>query len=190
MNKHSRGDHETMTKATAHLGAWVKGISFFPSMHALRTALPMLQAFLIMAIIICLPLIIVMSTYDLKVVMMISFGLFTLHMLSFWWELARWMDSSLISALYNNPFYIPMSESSFFNAPLSQQVLQIVMAAMFSLLPALFFVAMSWAGYALGRGMDGMLSSGTNPVKEAGAAGGNAVITGGKMTTRGGGKGK
>jgi len=88
----SRGKSEGTTKIMVSLGTSLKGVSFFPSMHALRTALPMLQAFLIMAIIICLPLIIVMSTYDLKVVMMTSFGLFTLHMLSFWWELARWLD--------------------------------------------------------------------------------------------------
>jgi len=187
----SRGQIEGTTKMMAHLGTFLKGMSLFPSMHALRTALPMLQAFLIMAIIICLPLIIVMSTYDLKVVMMTSFGLFTLHMLSFWWELARWLDSSLISALYNNPFHGVRTEHWFITAPLSQQVLQLVIGVMFIVLPGLFFVAMSWAGYALGRGMDGMLTGGTGPAKEAGATGGDAAAKAGKaVVSRGISKGK
>ncbi len=52
----------------------------------------MVQAFLIMGVIISLPLILLVSTYQLKTVMTVTFALFTLHMLTFWWELARWVE--------------------------------------------------------------------------------------------------
>ena len=61
----------------------------------------MVQAFLTMGIIISLPLILLVSTYQLKTVMTVTFALFTLHMLTFWWELARWVDSSMLDSLYN-----------------------------------------------------------------------------------------
>jgi len=174
----------------ASFGATLKGISFFPSMTALRTALPMLQAFLIMGIIISLPLIIVMSTYNLKVVMMTSFGLFTLHMLTFWWELARWLDSSLQKALYAN---LPLHLFGTPSQTLMNDVIELVIAGMFLVLPGLFFVTMSWAGYALGRGMDSMLGSGTASAQQAGTTGGNEVVNAGKaagkaIATRGKGK--
>jgi len=172
--------------AAAVVGAMLKGASFFPSMQALRMALPMVQAFLIMGIIICLPLIIVMSTYSLKVVMMTSFGLFTLHMLTFWWELARWLDSSLQKALYAN---LPLHLFSSPGETLVDQVVEFVIAGMFLILPGLFFAAMSWAGYALGRSMDGMMTNATTSAQQAGAAGADAAVKGGKaFATRGKGK--
>jgi len=175
-----------MKNVTAVAGLMLKSMSFFPSMNTLRMALPMLQAFLIMGIIISLPLIMVMSTYSLKVVMMTSFGLFTLHMLTFWWELARWLDSSLQKALYAHlPLHLFASPSE----TLLDQVIEFVIAAMFIILPGLFFAAMSWAGYALGRGIDGMLTNGTANAQKAG---GVAADTAGSITksavTRGKGK--
>jgi len=181
------GTLENLTGLLVNMGAAIKSVSFYGGMKTLRIALPMIQAFLIMGIIICLPLIIVMSTYNLKVVMMTSFGLFTLHMLSFWWELASWLDSSLITQLYDKDI---TTISRFLKEPmdatLSAQVINMVMSAMFLLLPGLFFIAMSWAGYALGRGMDGMLSSGSNPARQAGETGGNiATSVGTSVATRG-----
>ncbi len=59
----------------------------------------MVQAFLIMGII-SLPLILLVSTYQLKTVMMVTFALFKLHMRSFWWEVARWVKSTMLDTLY------------------------------------------------------------------------------------------
>jgi len=208
----SRDGKHTLSKATASVGAAFKSLSFFPSITALRSALPMLQAFLIMGLIISLPLIMVLSTYNLKVAMMTSFGLFTLHFMTFWWELARWIDSSVFKTLYGEP---PTAASTavdvvkdvaltptiygLFKAlepmasgeSLIQQLMNFVMSGMFLILPALFFVAMSWAGYAMGRGMDGILTGGAAAAQKAGEAGGNFAVKAGKMVaTRGMSKGK
>ena len=78
------------------------GIGLFPAFDAMRQSLPMVQAFVIMAIIICLPIVTVMSSYDLKVLMLLTFVLLGAYALSFWWELARWIDSYLFDALYNS----------------------------------------------------------------------------------------
>jgi len=184
---HSRGNKQITVKMAADFGAFLKGISFFPSMHALRTALPMIQAFLIMGIIISLPLIMVLSTYSLKGVMMTSFGLLTLHMLSFWWELARWLDSTLIKALYENPYYgISAAPGMLSSESFSATILRMTAATMFLLLPGLFFMAMSWAGYALGRGMEGVMGNASQAASQAGSTGGDTIKDAGKsVLTRG-----
>src|SRR5690606_11837627 len=100
----SRGDslgHRLNNLAT-NSGLALGALGNYASMNALRTALPMIQAFLILATIICLPLVLLISTYQLKVLMTLTFALFTLHMLTFWWELARWVDSSMLDTLYRN----------------------------------------------------------------------------------------
>lgn len=47
-----------------------------------------------MAIIICLPFVMAISIYSFKVAGMATFGLFALWFLTFWWEPARWINST------------------------------------------------------------------------------------------------
>ncbi|EGH35155.1 hypothetical protein PSYJA_41647, partial [Pseudomonas syringae pv. japonica str. M301072] len=55
-------------------------------------AAPMVMAFLKMALIICIPFVLVIGMFDLKVVMTITFAAFALIFVDFWFQLARWMD--------------------------------------------------------------------------------------------------
>ncbi len=58
----------------------------------------MVQAQLQIALVICIPLITLCSAWDVKVVMTLTFVQFALFFLTFWWELARWLDSWLLDA--------------------------------------------------------------------------------------------
>lgn len=161
-------------------------LSNFPALNALRTALPMVQAFLIMGVIISLPLILLVSTYQLKTAMTLTFALFTLHMLTFWWELARWVDSSMLDTLYHqvatsNQLLLTLPTAGFSDGTVSAQVIEYVMGAMFIVLPMLFLAAMSWAGYSVGAGMEGMLSRGTQAAQVAGSRGTSQLASGAKM---------
>jgi hypothetical protein len=145
-------------------------------MNALSAALPMVQAFLIMGVIISLPLILLVSTYQLKTVMTVTFALFTLHMLTFWWELARWVDSSMLDTLYNqvsasNQVLLSLPTSGFMDGTVTAQVIEYVMGAMFLVLPGLFLVAMSWAGYSIGSSLEGMLGSASKAAHGAASKG-------------------
>uniref|UniRef100_A0A1I8A8F9 TraG_N domain-containing protein n=1 Tax=Steinernema glaseri TaxID=37863 RepID=A0A1I8A8F9_9BILA len=71
-----------LNNLATNTGLALGSFSNFPAMNALRTALPMVQAFLIMGTIISLPLVLLISTYQLKALMTITFALFTLHMLT------------------------------------------------------------------------------------------------------------
>jgi hypothetical protein len=174
----SRGDslgHHLNNLAT-NSGLALGALGNYASMNALRTALPMVQAFLILATIICLPLVLLISTYQLKVLMTLTFALFTLHMLTFWWELARWVDSSMLDTLYRNialgdRLLLSIPPAGFEDGTVSAQVIMYVMGAMFIVLPMLFISAMSWAGYTVGSAMQSALHQGSQASHDAGSQG-------------------
>ena len=182
-----RGDSiaQRATNFGTNIGLAMGTLSNYPAMNALRTALPMIQAFLLLGTLICLPLVLLVSTYQLKVLMTLSFVLFTLHMLTFWWELARWVDSSMLDTLYDNVAFgdrllltLPMAGAE--DATVASQVIGYVMGAMFVVLPALFMAAMGWAGYSLGNIAEGMLSKGATSARNAGAQGSEIAMSVGK----------
>jgi TraG-like protein, N-terminal region. len=176
----------TITNVATNLGLGLEGFSFFPKMNAVKTSLPMIQAFLLMAIVICLPLLLVIGTYGLKTLMAVTFGLFALHMCTFWWELARWIDSSMLTALYGDvgiQYRALLSLPTMFanDATVTSAVMEFVMGALFIVLPVVFFTMMSWAGVQVGSGMANAFGNGS---KEAGAAGGKAASTATNVATQ------
>lgn len=186
----SRGDslgHRLNNLAT-NTGLAIGSLSNYASLNALRSALPMIQAFLILATIICLPLILLISTYQLKVLMTLTFALFTLHMLTFWWELARWVDSSMLDTLYRNValgdrLLLTLPSAGLDDGTVTAQVITYVMGAMFIVLPMLFLGAMSWAGYSVGAAMQSTMRAGGQTSHDAGSQGislGMSVIKKGK----------
>lgn len=156
-------------------------LSNFPALNALRTALPMVQAFLLMGVVISLPLILLVSTYQLKTVMTLTFALFTLHMLTFWWELARWVDSSMLGTLYHqvatsDRLLLTLPTAGLSDGTVTAQVIEYVMGAMFIVLPMLFLAAMSWAGYSVGNGIQGMLGNGGKAASESAGKGAGQIL--------------
>ncbi len=86
-------------------GSLAASFAAFPAFDAMRQALPMVHAFMLMAVIIITPLVIVMSGYSLKTLVTLTFVSFALVSLTFWWELARWLDSGYYP-LYMIPVHI------------------------------------------------------------------------------------
>ncbi len=72
----------------------VGAVAAFPAMDVVRQALPMVLALLKMALVICIPLVLVIGTYDLKTVVTVSVVQFALFFVDFWFQLARWIDST------------------------------------------------------------------------------------------------
>ncbi len=44
----------------------------------------------------------VFGVYEFKTAITVTFVIFALNFLTFWWELARWIDSWMMEALYNS----------------------------------------------------------------------------------------
>ncbi len=144
-------------------------LAAFPAFDAMRQALPMVKAVLLMAIVVILPLILAFSAYEIKTVIKLTFVLFALNFLTFWWELARWLDSWLLTALYSSYTHSSFNMAGFQNSS-DDLIMNFVMATMFLVLPAVWMGALTWAGVRIGGTLDGAFKSGTSQVQQAGSS--------------------
>lgn len=159
--------------------AWVP---FQSGMVMIKQALPMVQAIMVMAVAISLPFIMVMSAYSMKAAGVATFGLFALWFLTFWWELARWMDSNLTELVYNSSAGSPTDLEGFVNRLLGAadnafdvMVLQFVQGMMFLVLPAVFMGLLAWSGSKVGGGLSQGISQTTQKSQQMGEKGGQAL---------------
>lgn len=166
-------------RVTAGLGQAVGSLAYFPAMDSVRQAAPMVMAFLKMALIICIPIVLVLGAYDLKVAMTLTFAQFALIFVDFWLQLARWIDSTIMDALYGTGIYKVNNTAPHANFdPIiglsnmqGDMLLNYVMGAMFLILPAFWVTAMSWTGFKVGGVVDG-LSKATKGAADASSEGG------------------
>lgn len=114
----------------------------------------MVQAQLQIALVICIPLITLCSAWDVKVVMTLTFVQFALFFLTFWWELARWLDSWLLDVLYNSDTHSSWNLAGIQNTQ-DDVIINLVMRLMFLVLPTFWLGAMTWAGVALNGALAG-----------------------------------
>lgn len=165
-----------VTRGAADAGLSLGSVGFFPAMDVVRQALPMVLSFLQMALVICIPLVLLMGTYDLRGVVTISCVEFALFFVDFWFQLARWIDSTILDALYGSE----SPHSNFnplmgLNNAFGDMLLNYVMAAMFLILPAFWVTSLTWVGIRAGN-IISHLSDGTAAARNAGGRGANAIL--------------
>ncbi|MCV4640163.1 conjugal transfer protein TraG N-terminal domain-containing protein, partial [Escherichia coli] len=78
---------------------------------------------------------------DVKVVMTLTFVQFALFFLTFWWELARWLDSWLLDVLYNSDTHSSRNLAGIQNTQ-DDVIINLVMRFMFLVLPTFWLGAM------------------------------------------------
>lgn len=165
-----------VNRATSDVGLAVGSLVFYPAMDAVRQALPIVLSFLKMALVICLPLIIVIGTYELKTVVTVSCIEFALFFVDFWFQMARWIDSTIIDALYgwNSPHsnFDPLMG---LNNAFGDLLLDFVMGAMFIVLPTFWVATLSWVGVRAGTAVQG-LAAGTKEAQSAGGKGAHVAM--------------
>jgi hypothetical protein len=135
----------------------------------------MVLSLLKMALVICIPLVLVFGTYDLKTLVTMSCVEFALFFVDFWFQLARWIDSTILDALYGWGFSWSRPHSNFdplmgLNNAFGDMLLNFVMAMMFIVLPGFWVTALAWAGIRAGSALQG-LSDGTRAAGQAGSKG-------------------
>lgn len=148
-------------------GTALGSLAAFPAFDAMRQALPMVQAILLMAIYVMLPLITAFAAYRFKTVITLTFVIFALNFLTFWWELARWLDSWLLTALYSSDTHSRFNMAGLQNST-DDLIMNLVMGAMFIVLPAVWLGALSWAGVRIGDVISGALKTGVAKPQETG----------------------
>ena len=170
-----------VTRGAGDLGLTLGGVDLFPTMDVVRQALPMVLSLLKMALVICIPLVLLVGAYELKVVVTMSFVEFALFFVDFWFQLARWIDTTILDALYGPGFGIGRPHSNFdpfigLNNTFDDMLLNFVMGAMFIVLPGFWVTALGWAGARAGNILAG-LTAGTADAQSAGARGARAGIS-------------
>jgi len=178
-----------VTRAAGDVGMAVGAVGYFPGMDVARQALPMVLSLLKMALVICIPLVLVIGTYNLKTVITVSVVQFALFFVDFWFQLARWIDSTILDALYGWGFGWNRPHSNFdpimgLNNSFGDMLLNFVMATMFIVLPFFWVTTLGWAGIQAGKVLQG-LTDGTAGAKNAGSLGGDLAMKGGKAAIGG-----
>ena len=130
-----------------------------------------------MALVICIPLVLLFGTYELKALVAVSCVEFALFFVDFWFQLARWLDSTILDALYGWGFGANRPHSNFdpligLNNAFGDMLLNFVMATMFIVLPTFWVAAL--VGVRAGGALQG-LSDATRPAGQAGGKGSGTV---------------
>ncbi|KYZ86212.1 conjugal transfer protein TraG N-terminal domain-containing protein [Alcanivorax sp. KX64203] len=157
-------------RVASDLGLTVGSLGFFPAMDVVRQALPMVLSFLKMAMVICIPLLLIFGTYNLQTVVTMTAVQFALFFVDFWFQLARWVDSTILNALYGwqSP-HVNFNPLFGLNNAFGDMLLNFVMASMFIILPGFWVVGLSWAGIRTGNILSGFIT-GTSDAKSAGGS--------------------
>lgn len=174
-------DPNLITRAASDVGLTIGSLGYFPAMDAVRQALPMVLSLLKMALVICIPLVLVVSTYGLKTLVTVSVVQFALFFVDFWFQLARWLDSTILDALYGWGWGWNRPQTNFdpvmgLNNAFGDMLLNFVMATMFIVLPLFWVTALGWAGYSVGNLLQG-IAGGTDGAKAAGGRAGDLAFS-------------
>ena len=169
---------DVATRLASDVGISMGTLAFVPAMDVVRQALPLVLSLLKMAVTICLPLILVIGTFELKTVVTVSCVEFALFFTDFWFQLARWLDSTILDALYgwNSP-HANFDPLMGLNNTFGDILLDFVTGMMFLVLPAFWISALAWVGIHAGGIVQGLVSG----TKEAKAAGSKGVDAASKM---------
>ncbi|MDA3978094.1 conjugal transfer protein TraG N-terminal domain-containing protein [Gallibacterium sp. AGMB14963] len=139
-----------LSKLVAGVGTTTTLAVATPGFDAMRQALPMIQGLLSVVFVISIPFVMVFSGYSMKAAMVMTFIQFGLYFLTFWWELARWLDSSLLSGLYGSDTHSYFNLYGLENTE-DDTVVKLVIGAMYIVFPGFFMMAMGKAGVEMGN---------------------------------------
>ncbi|MCO2458243.1 conjugal transfer protein TraG, partial [Pseudomonas aeruginosa] len=164
-----------LSRTAGTFGVALGSLAYFPAMDMVRQALPMVMSFLKMAMIICIPMVLVIGTYQLKVAMTMTVVFFAMMFVDFWFQLARYIDSTILDAFYGSGSpHLSFDPVMGLNTATQDAILNFVMGSMFIVLPLLWMTAIGWSGIQAGSVLNG-LSRGTEGVQAAGKEAGNRV---------------
>lgn len=164
-----------VSRGLGDVGLLAGSLAYFPGIDALRQALPLILSFLKMALVICIPIVLVIGAYELKALVTVSFVEFALFFIDFWFQLARWIDSTIIDTLYSwNSPHSNWNPLLGIGNTFSDLVLSFVMGMMFIVLPMFWVGALGWVGINAGNFVQ-MLTTGAGPARQAGSQGFNTI---------------
>ena len=147
----------------------VSSVAFTP----LVTALPMVQALILMGMYMFLPLIAFLSGFDLRVMFYGAVAIFTVKLWAAMWFIAPWIDARLIAGMYpgsqGNVFLQETTHLARGTVPqgYKRMILNVLLLALFIGLPVIWTAMMSWIGVSLGAGLGKMMQTADEGAKSS-----------------------
>ncbi|HGP2816164.1 TPA: conjugal transfer protein TraG N-terminal domain-containing protein [Salmonella enterica] len=173
-----------VTRLTSSIGLGMKQFEATPGFDALKQALPIVQALLEMMVIIVIPVLLVFSAYEPKTIVTITFAMFALFFIPFWWEIAGWLDDQLLTLLYGtrdsqgSGSSVPFAD--FVGSVNDGWIMNLVLGVMYIMFPLSWFGMMGWTGVRIGEFASGMMKEGVKMSQDAGQEGGKTAKNAGK----------
>ncbi|EBR9313103.1 TPA: conjugal transfer protein TraG N-terminal domain-containing protein [Salmonella enterica subsp. enterica serovar Muenchen] len=172
-NDNPQGGAAVATRLDMTVGATLKQLDSQPGFDALKLALPIVQALLEMLVIVSIPVLLMFSAYDPKTIVTITFAQFALIFISFWWEVAGWLDDKLLIMTYD-------SITNFTKSVNDGWIMNIVLGTMYMVFPMGWFAMISWTGVAIGNLINNGISDTGKISQDIGKEGGGIVKGAGK----------
>ena len=141
------------TATVAGVGNAMNSFSFFPKMYSVIESLPLIQAYLLMASYIFLALALVASGFKFRTVLSLTFVIFSIIFWSYLWQLAEFIDNSMIKAL-SPPGGFQGASKHYGGTPVLTDMVAIMM---YVAVPFFWTMFMGWAGVKAGSGVDSIV---------------------------------
>ncbi|EDS0555919.1 conjugal transfer protein TraG, partial [Salmonella enterica] len=168
-----------VTRLTSSIGLGMKQFEATPGFDALKQALPIVQALLEMMVIIVIPVLLVFSAYEPKTIVTITFAMFALFFIPFWWEIAGWLDDQLLTLLYGtrdsqgSGSSVPFAD--FVGSVNDGWIMNLVLGVMYLLFPMTWMGMFAWIGHSIGTVTSDAMNKATRQSNQAGEEGGRTV---------------
>ncbi|EBY9434316.1 conjugal transfer protein TraG, partial [Salmonella enterica subsp. enterica serovar Cerro] len=165
------------TRLDMTVGATLKQLDALPGFDALKLALPIVQALLEMMVIVSIPVLLMFSAYEPKTIVTITFAQFALIFISFWWEVAGWLDDTLLKMTYD-------SITDFTKSVNDGWIMNMVLGTMYMVFPMGWFAMMGWTGVAIGNLINSAVHNAGQISQDIGKEGGGVVKDVGKSVIK------
>ncbi len=113
--------------------------------------LPIIKALILMALIWFIPLFFMVAGYhNVPRLMQLILAIFTVQMLTLFWNLGYWVDQSLAYLLYGGTSGVWDYVKGHFTGP-HRLLLDVITTTFYGVVPTLFILMMTWAGMKIGQ---------------------------------------
>lgn len=164
------GSHDWVsTYIGAPLGLTLSKMKYYPKLHLLINALPVIQGSLLFALYAFLALALPFARYRISFCVTASMMMFSLIFCSYIWHLVAWFDNHLIDAIYPQ---IKLG-GGIFNSTIDSDFVDMIIGTLYIVLPVFWMSVMSWASFKVGGFIGGLLSGMSGPADSGGQAAGS-----------------
>ena len=171
LNAQSHDENSSaFVRALSDFGLLKQGVETSATVYALKQSAPIGQSLILMTVYLCLPFLLVFSSFSIQSVLLASLGVFAMRFLTAIWSLATWLDTSMIEALGIEWWRFLTN----FNPSISVVVVNTVSGLLYIGMPLIWFTVIGWAGHTLAS--VGLVASINDPIGK-GAAGPVSGIT-------------